>query len=157
MELFLPYTKIQPATLICLRSYDYEPVKMVGRYGYSKYFKQRWEEKEDFINVEHDSVLWPGAIESLQKCGEPWCAFDYSSITNWKWENEVGILHSAQMGCMKITKELIDKTPGIWDKGINWRYCDIHLFNEAKKVGIVPHQHFPGIVNANPVMLQSRR
>jgi len=146
----VPYTEIQPATRISLRGYEYESVKLKGKYDYSKYFKQRWEEGDSFINVEHDSVLWPGAIESLENCISPWCAFDYSSTTNWAQGREQGIMHSYQMGCMKITPYLIDHTEGIWDKPVDWYHCDTHLFGSTD---LKCHQHYPGIVNANPMLL----
>jgi len=152
MRIFVPYTKIQPATKICLKPYDYTPIKLKGNYDYSQYFKDRWLERESFINVEHDSVLWPGAIESLENCISPWCAFDYRSDTNWDSEYDNGLMHSYQLGCMKITPYLIDHTPGIWDEPIDWHHIDTHLFTQAN---MKCHQHFPGIVNANPMVLSS--
>ena len=149
MKIYLPHTKILDATLISLRGYDYNKILIKGKFGYSKYFKQRWLERESFINIEHDSVLWPGAIESLENCISPWCAFDYSSETNWERDRDAGIMHSYQLGGMKITQYLIDHTKGIWDKPIDWHNCDTHLFSSTE---IRCHQHFPGIVNANPVL-----
>lgn len=150
MKIYVAYSKLQPATLISLRSYEYEPIKVTGKYGYSKYFRKRWAERESFINIEHDSVLWPGAIEGLENCIGIWCAYDYSSTTNWDWERDNGLMHSYQLGAMKITPYLIDHTPGIWDKPVDWSACDTHLFASTE---LKCHQHFPGIVNANPAVL----
>lgn len=149
MKIYVPFSKLLDATLVSLRGYDYETVKCEGDYGYSDFLKQRWL-GESFINVEHDSVLWPGAIESLENCISPWCVYDYTQVV---WETQEAPLNSVPMGCAKITTYLMDKTKGIWDTPVDWRECDVHLYKEAIKAGFKPHQHFPGIVNANSVLL----
>lgn len=153
MLVFVPFTKIQPGTQIALIGTEYTPVRIEGDFGYSSYFKDRWNEAETFINIEHDVIVYPGAISALLSCPEHWCAYDYSSTSNWAAEGSMGILHSVHLGCMKISKEFIEKTKGIWDKPVDWHLCDVHLFDEATKAGIKPHQHFPGVVNANPVRI----
>lgn len=150
MRIYVPYSKLLDATRISLRGYDYETVLVKGKYGYSKFLKERWEKGESFINVEHDSVLWPGAIESLENCIGTWCVYDYSQ-TNWSTQEAQ--LNSVPMGCMKITQQLMAKTWGVWDKPVDWRECDVHLFRAAREAGLEPHQHFPSIVNANKVLL----
>lgn len=44
------------------------------RYGRS--FAQFWNKGEPFIHLEHDIVPWPGAIQELIDCPEPWCVFE---------------------------------------------------------------------------------
>lgn len=149
MKIVIPYTEILDVTRISLRGHKYDMVEMEGEYGYSQFFKKCWEKGEDFINVEHDSVVWPGAVQQLIDCPHPWCAYDFSSKSNWEVENSQGILHSIPLACMKFTKEFMEKIPHAWDEEVNWRECDVHLFKKASEAGLKIHQHYPGIVNGN--------
>ncbi len=149
MRIVVPYTKITPITHIALRGIPHNIVKVSGKYGYSRMFRELWKKQEDFINIEHDCIVWPGATQKLIDCSEIWCAYDYSSVSNWSLEQSQGILHSIPLGCMKITKEFISKTVNTWDNNIDWHRCDVHLFDCAVKAGIKVHQHYPGIVNGN--------
>lgn len=155
MKLYVPYTKLNPATRITVWEYDFEFVKLKGKYGYSEFLKERWDEGKDFLLVEHDVVVWPGAIESLVKCTHPWCAFDYSKDT--VWETQEAELRGIPLGCVKITSDFIKQTPDIWDNPVDWHVCDLYLFKCAKEKGLFPHQHFPGVVNANPTFLGRRK
>lgn len=149
LNIFLPFTEIQPATQIALIGYDYIPVKMEGEYGYSDFFKRRWQDGNSFINVEHDCVPWPGAIEELADCPEKWCAFNYG-LPNHRKNPHFGDELAIPLGCTKIGKALIESTPDLWDEPINWLYCDQQLPKTGNKV----HQHYPGIVNANRVLIK---
>lgn len=152
--IYVPYSKLQPATLISLIGYDYEPVKVTGKYGYSKYFKQRWAEGQTFINIEHDCVPWPGAIEAIEQCEQDWCVYNYSLPVHR--QQNLGIVEAGgiPLGCIKISAHLIAETKDCWDKPIDWSYCDGHLADYLRARGFRPHQHFPSIVNANPVLLK---
>ena len=148
IKIFIPYTDIQPATLIALIGYNYTPIKVEGDFGYSNYFKQRWEEKEKFISIEHDIVIWPGALEAIWDCPGELCTYDLQ-LPNHRTRNLEIDTTCVPPGCIKFSKEFIEKTPGFWDKPVKWDMCDQHLI----KCGIKVHQHFPGVVNANPALL----
>lgn len=151
IKVYIPFTKAQDATIIS--TWDYDPIKVdTSKTGYSQYFKDRWNDRETFINIEQDVVIWDGAIESLINCSQPWCLYDYKSEP-WDYN----MLRSVHLGCTKITSSLIEKTKEIWDDEIEWDKCDIHLFREAREAGIRPHQHFPAVTNANPAFLARRR
>ncbi len=150
--IYVPYTKIQPATEIALIGYEYTPVKVSGKYGYSTYFKQLWSEGQTFINLEHDCVPWAGAIESLRECERDWCVFDYSLPVHRMRSLEAEV-NGLPLGLMKIGASVIAQTPGCWDKLIDWSYCDQHLTKYLISKGLQVHQHYPSIVNANPVLL----
>ena len=122
---------------------------MIGDYGYSEYFRQRWAEGETFINLEHDVVVYPGALKALWDCPEPWCVCDYHLPCHWDRDLEKEI-NGVPLGCMKISKEMIAKTKGHWDEKVMWDRCDLHL----TKAGFKVHQHRPGVVNANPEFLK---
>ncbi len=145
--IYVPYTYIQPATRIALNDYEYTPVLCDDEYGYVRYFRQRWADKETFINCEHDTVFWPGAIELLLECPKPWCAYGWS--TQDRFVNAV----SVYLSLTKISWAMIRLLPGIWNKDIHWEYLDTHLTKCAREKGLEIHQHYPPIVNANPRIL----
>ncbi len=147
--IFIPYTKIQPATLISLVGYNYTPIQLEGDFGYSHYFKDRWKEGKTFINLEHDVVVYPGAIKAMWDCPREWCVYDYHLPNHWRRNLEKEV-NGIPTGCMKISKEMIEKTRGYWDKPIIWDQCDQHM----TRCGLQVHQHFPSVVNANPVFLK---
>lgn len=147
MPVFMPFTRLTNATLVALMGYDYEPVELDSLYGYGEYFRARWWPPRSFINVEHDCVPWPGALESLADCPEPWCAYWYSLAC----VRDADINHpttSVPLGCVKVGERLIDATRGAWDDPIKWHRCDGYLTQIAREAGFRVHRHYPGIVNA---------
>lgn len=153
IKIYIPHIKIEQATLISLVEHKYTPIETLGEYGYWDYFKKRWEERETFINVEQDIVVWPGALKALWYCPREWCVYDFHLLCHQgrKLEEEkVGI----PLGCMKISKEAIEKTKGHWDgKPVGPYECELHL-TKIISFGLKVHQHYPGVVNANPVLLK---
>lgn len=150
--IYIPYIRLERATLISLIGYDYKPVYAPGDYEYGGYFKTRWEEGKTFINLEQDIVAYPGAIKAIWDCPREWCVYDFHLPSHWarSLENEkVGL----PIGCMKISSEVISKTKGIWDKPVMFNVCDLHLTKSLIEAGLQVHQHYPGVVNANPVLI----
>ena len=154
VNIFIPFTKIQDATLISLFNYNVKFIQLEDGFDYSNYFKTRWEEGKTFVNVEHDIVVYPGAIKALWDCPEDWCVYDYTTIN---WSEQLAELNSVPLGCVKISSKMIELLKDCWNEPINWSYCDSHLFQVCKKVGLHPHQHFPGVTNANPAFLERRK
>jgi hypothetical protein len=149
ISIFIPYTEIQPATLISLIGYTYTPVKVEGEYGYSYYFRDRWRSGKTFINLEHDIVVYPGALKALWDCPREWCVYDYHLPVHWE-RNLEHETRGIPLGCMKISAEMISKTKDLWDVPVPWSYCDFRLTG----CGLNVHQHHPGVVNANPELLK---
>ncbi len=152
MKIFLPYSKLQTATLIALIGYDFAPVELKGEYAYGEYFKARWAEGQSFINLEHDCVPWPGAIEAIEDCERDWCLYNYSLPIHREQNLEI-VEGGMPLGLVKFSAELIIRTKGAWDEPIDWSNCDNRLTKACKEAGFTPHQHYPSIVNANPVLL----
>lgn len=152
MRIFIPYTEIQPATKIAMIGYEYTPIETPGEFGYGEYFKQRWEDGQTFINVEHDTVAWPGAIEAIWECPELWCAYD-AHLPVHRGRDIHHETTAVPIALAKISKEFIERTTGGWDKNISYLYCDWNLTYLGRDIGVKVHQHFPSIVNANPVLL----
>lgn len=152
INIFIPHIKLFPATLISLIGYNYTAVYAPGDYEVGDYFKERWREGKTFINIEQDIVPWPGAIKAIWDCPQEWCVYDMHLPCHWgrNLENEV---NGIPLGCMKISAEVIKKTPGIWDEPVKWTVMDIHLTKQFLKRGLKVHQHHPGVVNANPALL----
>ena len=163
-RLFVPYTDLQPATKCYLadrfasgRHTEVTLVDVSGdHWAYTDYLQARWDERADFINLEHDIVPHPGAIDTLWECPQPWCFHGYIA----------GMDHvangSAPLGLMKITVWLMTQLPAVW-KDMRaayrldpnaWMYNDIHLMKTARDYGLTPHEHTPPVFNANPSILE---
>ena len=153
MKLFVPFTRILPPTQMVLKPYRYEPIEMKGDDGYLNYFKQRWDDDNPFINCEHDTVFFHGAIEELEKCREDWCAFAVNETDSFKNGT------TATLALMKFSERFIEDYPDLWNEMENadvcwqhlpkWQWCD--LWMQHYMGDITCHQHNPPIVNANPV------
>ena len=152
MKVYVPFHgEVSIATRCALVETTYTPVALSDDpHDYARYFAARWAEGETFINVEHDVVPWPGAIEALLACSEPWCCYGYHQSCH----RQTGIGIAGPLGCVKITAELIAATPGAWDEPCAWDYCDCRLRDVACPLGFRGHEHFPGVVNANSVLLR---
>lgn len=150
IKVFVAYTEMQPATAISLIGYNYIPVETSkdDDFSYQKYLKKRWEEKETFITIEQDTVIWPGALEAIWDCPEIWCLYD-AHLPIHRLRKIEDPSFGVPMACMKISAQMIAQTPNLWDEPIEWNICEKRLM-ECK---IKPHQHFPSIVNANPALL----
>ena len=147
-NIFLCYKDIQPATVISLIGYNYQPIQTITDFSYSDFFRERWKEGKTFINIEQDIVVYPGAIEAIWNCPREFCAYDFH-LPNHRLRNLENDTRSCPIGLVKISKEYIEKTPDLWDEDVMWNICDHHII----KPGIKIHQHFPSIVNANPALL----
>ena len=172
MRLYIPYTEIQPATAACLGPYEHTPIKMINDDDYLRYFQTRWTEKESFINCEHDTVFWHGAIEELEQCPEKWCGFSVIS-QDVVWDQGNGTTNSsglytkhfvdgvgAPLVLTKFDKDFIEEYPDVWDEmavaDVSWKdqpkwlWCDSWLDHYMRSKGVVCHQHYPVVKNANP-------
>ena len=152
MKIYVPYTNLLQATQIALVEYDYIPVDLKDQ-AYSDFLRERWAEGESFINIEHDIVPWPGAIEEIAECPEPWCGYAYHTGPSLDphpyWH--------PMLGCVKLGAELIRRTAGMWDEHIMFFLCDSTLAERGYAARLSPHRHFPGVVNANPFYINGVR
>lgn len=144
MNVFVPYTQLERITRRALSGTGYKAIQMTDDEAYVRYFEERWAKAETFINVEHDIVPWPGALEELWKCPEPWCAHGYRPDDDLTREG-----YSVFLGCAKISDVLIRALPDCWKMKPNrhWNNCDSHLTDYARKHGLVVHQHRPAVLN----------
>lgn len=155
MKLFVPFTRILPPTQMVLKPYRYEPVEMKGDDAYLNYFKQRWDDANPFINCEHDTVFWHGAIDELEECPEEWCAFGVNETDSFADGT------TATLALMKFSEQFIGAHPNLWTQMETadvcwqhlpkWQWCDLWLQHYMNMKNVTCHQHNPPIVNANPV------
>lgn len=150
MNIFVPFTDLQPITKYCLKDYTYSEVPITEEDSYWRYFKSQWNKGESFINVEQDVVFWPGALESLWNCAHYWCIFGYGLLGT--------LNHPRQwppLGLVKFDKNFIDQTSSLWDEvDHNWRNLDGNLAEwviDHDMIGY--HQHYPGVVNYHPNLI----
>lgn len=159
MQIFLPYTEIQPITRMAMRHYSYTAVRLDGDDAYSEYLGQRWAAGEDFINVEHDVAPWLGSIEELEECPEPWCAF-LSDSALWaptlclaRFRRELLLEHPVDWA---LQRSAIDDHWHASGKK-TWQYCDAWMRGQLEVRGVFAHRHGPPVLNANATLLEGYR
>ena len=153
MKVYIPHAgKLSP--LVRAFAGDAEPVRMIGPGDYPDFLQRCWTSGEPFALVEHDVVLWPGALEPLCEpwtCDKPWCGYSY----------EAGIHRRLPtFGCVRFSAELIAATPGVFTADQwrfdayprDWRYCDQQLAHAAWAAGFQWHQHFPAVTHAKGLL-----
>lgn len=116
--------------------------------SYFKLVEGLWQERKGFILVEHDIVVWPGAIHELEHCPESWCTIPYYCSMGWIVDG---------LGCTKFSADLMEAFPNFLHEPFpeccrhDRYYCGLdrliaHRFTD---LGIKPHVHAPGVVNLN--------
>ena len=82
-------------------TYNIDPSSNYGQQPetYAGILTTHWQTLSSFVNIEHDIAPWPGAIESLFTCNEPFCYYKYPS-----WPR--GTMQSG-IGCVKFGEELL--------------------------------------------------
>jgi hypothetical protein len=142
LRLFVPHTAVQPATRIALARYPATYVEL-PKSDYAGYWRERWTEGQTFINVEHDVVPWPGALDALWRCESDWCAYGYQTD-----EQESAFPY---LGCVKFSAAFIALFPDVWNGAQGWTDLDAWL---ALRADFPVCRHKPGVTNANPLLLR---
>jgi hypothetical protein len=123
-------------------------VPMVNDFSYFELVSGLWEKQEDFIIVEHDIIVWPGAIQKLTNCKHMWCTYPYYCSVGWILEG---------LGCTKFSKKMMKKYPDYFKEPFptcckhDKNYCGLDRFiaHRGIELDIKPHVHNPGITNLN--------
>jgi hypothetical protein len=98
MNVFVPHVGAEPEVVLdALRADDIEPapITMSLDTDYYGLLSGLWAEGRTFVIVEHDIIVWPGAVRALLACEEPWCAYPY----------KIGGHYSPGFGCVKFEGE----------------------------------------------------
>ena len=93
--------------------------------AYRRYFIDRWEAGEPFINVEHDVAPTLEQLQDLWSCPEHWCSCGYFPFDNIPY-----------FGCVKFSAGFIKFHRGLWtdyEKTYDywWGSLDAHLARTA--------------------------
>lgn len=147
MTVYIPHSGEAPTpwTNAWARTYAKDACKLpcIRHDDYGRYIAMLWDKAEPFILVEHDVVPWPGAVESLQACPEPWCVFAYEAGTEF---NGDGI----PLGCVKFDPVTLgpcplEPLPG--GEYPHWGSLDGQISSTFLTRNIYPHQHTPAVAH----------
>jgi|ERR1035438_1681329 hypothetical protein len=116
--------------------------------SYFRLMSGLWEKGESFAVVEHDIVVWPGGMQELASCPEPWCSMPYYCSVGWIEDG---------LGCTKFSEEIIRRAPRMFKEPFpdccahTSNYCGLDrlIAHRFEQIGIRPHVHSPGVVNLN--------
>lgn len=123
-------------------------VQMVDDESYYKLLVNEWNRDDDLIVIEHDIVVWPGAIQELLNCKEVYCTLPYYCSVGWIIDG---------LGCTKFSRDLKNRYPYFLRKPFppccshTTYYCGLDrlIAHKMESLGIKPHIHAPGVVNLN--------
>lgn len=146
MKVLCPYQNLQYATEITLRTEESDTKFVYTGHDETAYYKMArdaWAEKETFIIVEHDVVIWPGALRALWNCDKPLCVY-YAP-------GPVGVVG---LGCVKFGRDLMLDFPDHLNEIIpdwqSWRTLDREMTYRLIDKGYSFHVHEPMIGHINP-------
>lgn len=111
----------------------HEPVR-----GYPALFSDLWNAGDTFITVEHDIIPWPGAIDGLISCPEPWCTHRFPNGGNLMLSFGIG----------RYTP--IGKAPPEWS---DWegKMLDGAVLPYLHALHGAPHVHEPPVAHARAI------
>ena len=130
---------------------------------YADEMEKRWTGEEDLIIVEQDKQPFPGQIEAMIGCPEPWCGYTF-------WQNPVPhtSLVLGGFGVTRFSSEVQRLVPvsafrGVWQVNIDRRFYDYLIRNHGTGChlhGHVLHHHVyeprPRAVRDHVVQLRER-
>lgn len=138
MNLFVVSAVPNPPALLALRMEGFDPVPLdtAPDFAYGHHFTHLWNEGKPFITVEHDVVPWPGAIDQLMACPEPWCTH--------RFPNGANLIVSFGIG--KYTPR--GPAPESWSRVADGRYLDGEVLPYLQReLGYRPHVHDPPVAH----------
>lgn len=148
VRVFVPYVKAnQRLQLVidCLRIQSVQPelVKVDDGDAYWRLLRDAWSGGERFFVVEHDVVVWQGAIRTMEACEARWCTLPTMCH---------GRMISTTFGAVRFSAELIRQTPGFFDDiAPTWFHLDANFADKMGWPYIRPHPHWPPATHLNEV------
>jgi hypothetical protein len=104
----VPYTRLAPEVLWALQEagVDFEPIDVSGADdAYWELLADLWRSGETFAIIEHDIVVPPNVLNSLDDCDEPWCVAKYRYLRGNYWG----------LGCTRFAGSLTRAHPDVLD------------------------------------------
>jgi hypothetical protein len=154
LKVICPYTNLQYATEFFLRLEEPKTRFVYTGHSTTAYYellKELWNQQETFIMVEHDIVIWPGALHDLWECSEPLCAYEapYNiTLVGGRRGLSYGI------GCLKWNSILMTKFPNLVidtpEEDREWvRLDQVFVVKAAIANNDCIHYHYPPIGHLN--------
>jgi hypothetical protein len=143
-----PYTAgLHPEVVAALEADGYAPetVDVSGsETAYHDLLAGLWREGRTLIVVEHDVVVYPGALAAMLACPEPWCVTPYR--VNGEYEG--------YLGCVRFSARLLAEVPDAMDAAGQltygpppryWGWIDNRLAQVLGEHGYSKHRHWPAV------------
>lgn len=115
-----------------------------GQFSYFHLVNSLWDEREGWMNVEHDIVINPDTLKSFEECEHDWCIAPYPYLMMPE-----GVY--AGLGCCKFSADLIKRNPDAMKmvgemsdkshKARHWCRVDGYLKYVLIESGERPHAH----------------
>jgi hypothetical protein len=153
VRVLIPYVTLYPGVREAVEDDGWTPeLVAVGHSptAYHEAFAVWWADGEAFCVVEQDIVIFPGALDELRDCPEPWCGRPYSLSTGY----------GAYLGCTRFSASLLRSRPSLMGDidGLRfdgtprrmWGRLDTRLKQVLEDSGISMHVHWPAVGHLNP-------
>ena len=146
---YVPWTRQYPECRAALAPSSPVYVDVSGDdYAYWRLVKRLWTAKspgESFALVEHDVLVEPDTLASLDDCPERWCAYAIHSVDVGNGQPWV-----ATFGCVRF------RPSGDWPlpEPVEWTWLDMETEEALHKLGWVKHVHWPMLATLNPGLVE---
>lgn len=135
-----PYKHCVAAKALYSEGIEYRIIHPVDDHSYGRIIAGAWQIGESFINVEHDIAPWPGALQALEDCTEPLCAYQYLIR---------GELTTA-LGCIKFSDTIMKRYANACEgwEATHWMHLDARVISSLewdRKIKV--HLHEPPVAH----------
>ncbi len=114
--------------------------------AYHDLLARTWADGAGFVVIEHDIVVYPGAIRAMLDCPEPWC------VTVYRCNSE----YDGYLGCVRFSDALVRAEPDALDAAGRltygpppryWGWVDNRLGQVLTDRGYRKHRHWPAVTH----------
>ena len=159
MRLLVPFATLRDETRAALeadgRKAEYVRVGPDTPEAYFELLRSIWAEGREFTVIEHDIVVYPGALAELEACSNPWCGKPYMLST--------GVAGHC-LGCTRFSEELVRAEPDAIEATAQLRHDDAtgrrhygRLDSRLREVlegrGYTFCTHWPAVEHLNPAQV----
>ena len=148
VKVLVPYVKVNhrlQTVVDCLRIQHVQPEvhKVDDGDAYWRLLRDTWAEGREFYVVEHDVLVWQGAIQMMSGCEADWCTLPTMCH---------GRMITTTLGAVKFGAKLIEQNPGFFDDiAPTWFHLDAGIADKMGWPFIKPHSHWPPATHLNEV------
>ena len=141
MKVYVPVTTDTPSPAelaLTAEGISYTRCVCEGDSGYAERLAEIWARGEGFILLENDIIPWPGCIDLLRACPQPWCTHAYPSP-----------VLMMSIGITKLSTDAVRSTPrlpSVW-AGEHWGLLDTKVI-PALHAHFPLHGHWPPVAHA---------